>query len=152
MVRFLHESGTNHLSFNPKNSCWHPNTTRQQHSTKVASYIASLTPLQTSFRNPNFEITFMGDLTPIFLKEMPPSDFFFSKKRKAIVKIEYHQKDGVVNKRQRLVYEENDEDGPQFAKEVAGSLSDFSTVNQWSVENLIEQMRHKFLLVEHLQS
>jgi hypothetical protein len=50
------------------------------------SPITSLTPLQTSFGNPSSELTFVGDLTPILPEEMPPSDFFFSKKRKAIVK------------------------------------------------------------------
>jgi hypothetical protein len=82
---------------------------------------------------------------------MPPSNFFFSKKRKAIVKRESHQKDGVVTKRKRLVYDGKDQDGPEFAKEVAGSLGDFSTANQWSVDNLTEQLRHKCLLVEQLQ-
>jgi hypothetical protein len=68
------------------------------------------------------------------------------------VKRESHQKDGVITKRQRLVYDGNDQDGPEFAKEVAGSLGAFSTANQWSVDNLTEQLRHKCLLVEHLQN
>jgi hypothetical protein len=36
-------------------------------------------------------------------------------------------------------------------KEVAGSLGAFATTNQWSVENLVEQLRHKSLLVGQLQ-
>jgi hypothetical protein len=68
------------------------------------------------------------------------------------VKRESHQKDGVITKRKRLVYDRNDQDGPVFAKEVAGSLGAFSTANQWSVDNLTEQLRHKCLLVEHLQN
>jgi hypothetical protein len=67
---------------------------------------------------------------------MPPLDFFFSKKRKAIVKRESHQKDGVITKRQRMLYDGNDRDDTEFAKEVAGSLGAFSTTNQWSVDNL----------------
>jgi hypothetical protein len=51
-----------------------------------------------------------------------------------------------------MVYDGNDRDDPEFAKEVAGSLGAFSTANQWSVDNLTEQMRHKYLLVEHLQN
>ena len=93
----------------------------------------------------------MGDITPIFPEEMPPSDLYFSKKWKAIMKRESHQKDGVITKRQRLVYDENDHNGPEFAKEVAGSLGAFATANQWSMDNLTEQLRHKFLLVEHFQ-
>jgi hypothetical protein len=119
---------------------------------RLPTPITSLTPLQTSFRNPNSEITFVGDLTPILPEEMPPSNFFFSKKGKSIVKRESHQKDGVITKRKRLVYDENDQDDPEFAKEVAGSLGAFSTANQWSVDNLTEQLRQKCLLVEHLQN
>jgi hypothetical protein len=83
---------------------------------------------------------------------MPPSSLFFSKKRKAIVKRESHQKDGVVTKRKILLYDEKDQDDPKFEKEVADSLRDFSTANQWSLDNLTEQLQHKCLLVEKLQN
>jgi hypothetical protein len=33
-----------------------------------------------------------------------------------------------------------DHDGPNFAKEFAGSLGTFSTANQWSVDNLTKQL------------
>jgi hypothetical protein len=88
------------------------NTIGQESSTEISSPITSLTPLQTNFGNPSSELTFVGDHTPIFLEEMPPSDFIFSKKRKAIVKRESHQKDGVITKRKRLVYDGKDHDGP----------------------------------------
>jgi hypothetical protein len=51
-----------------------------------------------------------------------------------------------------MVYDGNDGDDPEFAKEVAGSLGVFSTVNQWFVDNFTEQLRHKCLLVKHLQN
>jgi hypothetical protein len=57
-----------------------PNTTGQQHSTEISSPIASLTPLQTSFKNPNLELTFIGYLTLISPEEMPPLNFFLNKK------------------------------------------------------------------------
>jgi hypothetical protein len=117
-----------------------PNTTRQEPSTEICSPITSLTPLQTSFGNPSYELTFVGDLTPILLEEMAPLEFFFSKKWKSIMKRESHQNDGVITKRKRLVYDGKDHDGPELEKEVAGSLGDFSTPNQWSVDNLTEQL------------
>jgi hypothetical protein len=43
------------------------------------------------------------------------------------VKRESHQKYGVITKRQRMVYDGNNQDDPEFAKEVAGSLGAFST-------------------------
>jgi hypothetical protein len=128
------------------------NTTGQQDSTKIYSPIASLTPLQTSFENPSSELTFVGDVTPIFREEMPPSDFVFKKKQKAIMKIESHHKDGVITKRQRLVYDGKDQYSPEFAKDVAGLLGVFSTANQWSVDNLTEQLQHKCRLVEQLKN
>jgi hypothetical protein len=129
-----------------------PNTTRQAPSTEIGSPITSLTLLQTSFENRSSELTFVGDLTPIFPQKMPPLDLLFSKKQKAIVKRESHQKDGVITKRQRLVYDGKDDDGPKFAKEVVGSLGDFSTYNQWSMENLTEQLQQKCLSVEQLEN
>jgi hypothetical protein len=68
-------------------------------------------------------------------EEMPPSDFFFNKKRRAIVKRETHQKDGAIFKRQRMVYDGQNRDDIEFAKEVVVSLGAFATSNQWSVEN-----------------
>jgi hypothetical protein len=112
------------------------NTTGQGTSTKISYHITSLTPLQTSFINPSSELSFIGDLTPILPEEMPPSDLFFSKKRRAIVKRESHQKDGVITKRQGMVYDGKDHDGLEFAKEVASSLGASAIANQWLVDNL----------------
>jgi hypothetical protein len=36
------------------------------------------------------EAVFIGDLTPISAAKMPPSEFFFSKKRRVLVKRETH--------------------------------------------------------------
>jgi hypothetical protein len=66
------------------------NTIEQQQSTEISTPITSLTPLQTSFGNPKFKIVFLGDITPILPEEIPPSELFFSKKQKAIVKRESH--------------------------------------------------------------
>jgi hypothetical protein len=46
----------------------------------------SLAPLKSSQGNPNAKVIFIEDLTPISAEEMPPSDFFFSKKRRATQK------------------------------------------------------------------
>jgi hypothetical protein len=59
-----------------------PNTTRQEPSTKIGLPITSLTPLQTSFRNPSSKLTFVGDITPIFPEEMPPLDVFLERNGK----------------------------------------------------------------------
>jgi hypothetical protein len=64
----------------------------KQASKEIGSPIPSVTPLQSTKGNPNAEIIFKEDLTPISIEELPPSDFFFSKKRKVVVKRETYQK------------------------------------------------------------
>ena len=54
------------------------------------------------------------------------------------MKRESHQKDGVITKRQRMVYDGNNRDDLEFTKEVAGSLGAFYMTNQWFVDNLAE--------------
>jgi hypothetical protein len=50
-----------------------------------------------------------------------------------------------------MVYDGHNRDDTKFTKEVAGSLGTFSTANQWSVENLAEQLQQKNLLVGKFQ-
>jgi hypothetical protein len=57
------------------------------------------------------------------------------------------RKKGVIIKRQNMLYDGNNCDDSEFTKEVAGSLGAFSTTNQWSLEKLVEKLRHKILLV-----
>ena len=40
---------------------------------------------------------------PIPIKEIPPSDLFFSKKRKDVVKKEMHQKEGAMIKNHKVL-------------------------------------------------
>jgi hypothetical protein len=82
-------------------STYDANIVEKQPSTKIDTHITSLTPLQSSFINPSFEVIFVGDLTPIFPEEMPPSYFLFIKKWMAIVNIESHHKDEVITKMKR---------------------------------------------------
>jgi hypothetical protein len=56
-------------------------TTGQQPSIDIGNPIKLVTPLQSSSGNPNAEVVFIEDLTPISVEEMPPSDFFYNKKR-----------------------------------------------------------------------
>jgi hypothetical protein len=49
------------------------------------------------------EVVFIGDLTPILAKEIHPSEFFFSKKRKAVVRRETHQRDGATVKNHMML-------------------------------------------------
>ena len=55
-------------------------------STDIGSPITSLTPLQSTFGLSQMVDIYVGDLTPISRDDIPPFDYFFSRKRKAIVK------------------------------------------------------------------
>jgi hypothetical protein len=59
-------------------------TIQGDQSTALAIPIPSLTPLETSYDLSGSEVINEDDLTPI-VEEMPSSDFFFNKKRKAII-------------------------------------------------------------------
>jgi hypothetical protein len=48
---------------------------------------------------------FIKYLTPILVEEIPPSEVFFTKKRRDVVKRETHQREGVTVKRHRVIYE-----------------------------------------------
>jgi hypothetical protein len=83
---------------------------------------------------------------------MPPSTVFFNKKRKAIIRKEAQQKEGVITKKQKMVYDGQGQSDPKFAKEVTYSLGAFATTNQWSVDNIKKQLEQKSLLVEKLHN
>jgi hypothetical protein len=129
-----------------------PNVTSAKKSTALISPIPLVTPLSTSFEVPSSEVIHLDKLTPILPKEMPPSSFFFNKKRKAIIRKESHQKEGVTTKKHIIVYDGHEKNDPEFAKEVADSLGAFTTANQWSVGNISKQLQEKSLLVERLQN
>jgi hypothetical protein len=50
-----------------------------------------------------------------------------------------------------MLYDINDRDDSEFAKEVVVSLGAFATANQWSMKNLAKKLRQKILLVGQLQ-
>jgi hypothetical protein len=66
---------------------------------ELGSPIASLTPLQSTFGLPQTGVLFVDDLTSIPIDEIPPSDYFFSRKRKAILKQEMHKREGNMVKK-----------------------------------------------------
>lgn len=82
---------------------------------------------------------------------MPPSEFFFSKKRRAVVRRETHQRDGATVKKHMVLLDVKALEEEDFTTDVAGSLGAFATTNQFSVGNLKEKLKQKDLLVSQLQ-
>jgi hypothetical protein len=98
--------------------------------------ITSLTPLQSTFGFPQVGVIYASDLDPISREEIPPSYYFFSKKRKVVLKQEmYMREGGMVNKHRVLVDGKNLEEGC-FTTEVAGSMGVLATANLFTVSNM----------------
>jgi hypothetical protein len=128
-----------------------PKTTEGTQFTELGSPIAALTPLQSSFGTPNLEVIYVSDLTPISIEEIPSSDFFFSKKRKVVVKQEMHLKEGTMVKKHRVLLDGQNLEDEDFATEVAGSLGDFAMTNLFSVDNLKVRLRQRNQMISQLQ-
>jgi hypothetical protein len=65
------------------------NATNQEESTALISPIPSLTPLATSYELSSSEVINIDEITPIDPEDIPSSNLFFNKKRKAITRREY---------------------------------------------------------------
>jgi hypothetical protein len=63
-----------------------PKTAGETQPSELGSPITSLTPLHTTSGTPHLEVIYVSDLTPISREEIPSSDYFFSRKRKFVVK------------------------------------------------------------------
>jgi hypothetical protein len=129
-----------------------PKTTEGTQFTELGSPITALTPLQSSFGTPHLRAIYVSDLDPISIEEIPSSDFFFSKKRKVVVKQEMHLKEGTMVKKHRILVDGQNLEEEDFAMEVAGSLGDFSMTNLFSVDNLKSRLQQKNQMIAQLQS
>jgi hypothetical protein len=125
-------------------------TTEGTQFTELGSPITTLTPLQSSFGTPSLEFIYVSNLTPISIEEIPSSDFFFSKKRKVVVKQEMHPKEGTMVKKHRVLLDGKNLEDEYFATEMAGSLGDFAMANLFSVDNLKERLRQRNQMISQL--
>ena len=69
-------------------------------------------------------------------KELPPNEFFFDKKRKAVVKREYYQEGELTAKKYKVLTDGKDKKNEQFTMEIARTLGAYATTNQFSVRVL----------------
>jgi hypothetical protein len=76
-------------------------------------------------------VVFIEDLTPISVEEMPPSNIFFNKKRKPVVRREVHHKEGVLVKWHRVMYDGKAQEEIDFTTYETDLLGSFSTANQF---------------------
>jgi hypothetical protein len=98
-------------------------------SMELGSPITSLTPLQSTFGLPEMRALFVDDLTSIPIDEIPPSDYFFSRKRKAILKQKMHKREGNIVKKIKVLIDRQNLEEEDFATKVAGSMGAMATKN-----------------------
>jgi hypothetical protein len=91
-------------------------------------------------------------LRPIRAEELPPNEFFFDKKRKAVVKQEFHQEGGSTVKRYKVITDGKNKRKDEFATEIAGTLGAYATANQVSVAALKNQLKAKNRLIKTLEA
>jgi hypothetical protein len=107
---------------------------RKKLSTEINNPIEVVTPLQFTRGNPNTKAMFINNFTPIPVKEIPPTEFFFSKKRKAVVKKEMDMREGVMVKKHKVLFDGKNLEEEDFSIEVAVSLGDFAMTILFSID------------------
>jgi hypothetical protein len=128
-----------------------PEKTGGAASTELGSPITSLTPLQSTYGNPHKGALYVSDLKPISRDEIPSSDYFFSKKRREILKQEIHPRgNGMVKKHKVIIDGKKLKDG-EFATEIAGTMGDLASTNIFSVGSLITMLEQKYQMIDQLQ-
>jgi hypothetical protein len=118
-----------------------PVTTPGHLTKQIEDPITSITPLQSTQRNINTGCIFNGELRPIRMKELPPNEFFFHKKRKGVVKREFYQEEGSTTKNFKVLTDGKDKKKEEFSTEIVGTLGSYATANQFSVGVLKNQLK-----------
>ena len=121
-------------------------------SKQVDNPIVSVTPLQSMKGVPDAGWVFNEELTPITVEELPLNEFFFNKKRKAIMKQEFYQEVGTVSKKFKILTDGRAMKKEEFATQIAGRLGAFATANQFSFGTLKDQLKEKKSLDQNIRS
>jgi hypothetical protein len=129
-----------------------PKTIGEIQSTVLGNPITTLNHLQSTFGTPHLGSLYIRDLTAISIEEMNSSGFFFSRKRKYIVKQEMHAKEGTMVKKNRVLLDGQNLEDEDFATEVADTLGAFATTNFFLVDNLKARLKKRNQMIAQLQS
>jgi hypothetical protein len=121
-------------------------------SKQVSNPIIYVTPLQSTKGVPDAGWVFGEELMPITMEELPPNEFFFDKKRKAVVKQELYQEAGTVSKKFKNLTDGRVMKMEEFATQIEGTLGAFTTANQYSVGTLKDQLKRKNILIKTLEA
>jgi hypothetical protein len=129
-----------------------PFSTPGKGTKQIGQPITSVTPLQSALGGVNEGWIFGEELEPIRAEELPPNEFFFDKKRKAVVKREVYQEGESTAKKFKVMTDGRNKKKEEFATEIAGTLGAYATTNLYSVEMLKEQLKAKNRLIKTLEA
>jgi hypothetical protein len=119
---------------------------------QIGEPITSVTPLQSAQGDVSEGWIFGEELRPIREEELPPNEFFFDRKRKAVVKWEfYHEGESTVKKFKVMTNGKNKK-SDEFATEIAGTLGAYASANQFSVAMLKNHLKRKNRLIKTLEA
>jgi hypothetical protein len=128
-----------------------PETVGGTASQELGSPITALTPLQATFGTPHEGVLYVSDLEPISRDEIPSSDYFFSKKWRAVLKQELHPVGERMVKKHKIIIDGKKLKEGEFATELAGTMGAIASANMYSVGNLITMIEQKDQEITQLQ-
>jgi hypothetical protein len=114
---------------------------------QIGEPITSVTPLQLTQGNIEEGWILNEELRPIRAEELPPNEFFFDKKRKAMVKREFYQEGESTVKKFKVMTDGKNKKNEKFAMEIVGTLGAYASTNQFSVGLLKNQLNRKNRLI-----
>jgi hypothetical protein len=117
-----------------------PVATLGQSTKQIRDPITSITLSQSTKPNIDSGWIFNEELRLVRMEELPPNEFFFDKKRKAVVKREFYQEEGSTTKKFKVLTDGKDMKKEEFATEIAGTLGAYATANQFLVGVLKNQL------------
>jgi hypothetical protein len=119
---------------------------------QIGEPITSVTPLQSMQGNIEEGWIFNEELRPIRAEELPPNEFFFDKKRKAVVKTEFYQEGESTAKKFKVMTDGKNKKNEQFSMENVGILGAYASSNQFSVRLMKNQLKRKNRLIKTLEA
>jgi hypothetical protein len=129
-----------------------PVNTPKESAKQIGNPITSVTPLQSAQGNVSEGWIFDEEMRPIRAEELPPNEFFFDKKRKAVVKREFYQDEGSTAKKFKVMTDGKNKKNKEFTTEIAGTLGAYASTNQFSVGMLKNQLKRKNRLIKTLEA
>ena len=88
-----------------------------------------MTPLLSTYGNPHEGDLYVSDLEPLSRDEIPSSNYFFSKKRKAILKQEMHPRGDMMIKKHKIIVDGQKLKEGEFATEIEGTMGASTSAN-----------------------